>query len=68
MTISPSKIKKLRARTDKSQAEAANDVYVSLRTWQSWEVSEKSASSRNMPEAHLELFCIKNKIKYPPII
>ena len=66
MAISPEQIKKLRKRIDRTQREAAADVHVSLRTWQSWETPDKSQNSRQMPEAHLELFCLKNKISYPP--
>ena len=64
--MTPSKVKKLRALTGKTQVDSAKDVHVSTRTWQSWETTAKSDSNRTMPEGLVELYCIKNKIKYPP--
>ncbi len=65
MPIKPEEVKQLRKLAVCTQNEAARDVHVSLRTWQSWETSEDSPNNRHMPEAHLELFCIKHGIQYP---
>lgn len=59
-------VKKIRQSAKRTQTEAARDVHVSLRTWQSWEANSESEHSRRIPEAYVELFCIKNKLKYPP--
>jgi DNA-binding XRE family transcriptional regulator len=64
--MTPKNIKKLRTLTGKTQVEAAADVHVTARTWQNWEASKKVNNSFNMPEGLIELFCIKNKITYPP--
>lgn len=66
MALNPEQVKKLRLRTRKTLAEAARDVHVSLRRWQGWEAPTDAASHRVMPEALVELFCLKNGIKYPP--
>jgi DNA-binding transcriptional regulator YiaG len=65
-SISPDQVKKLRKRAGLTQAEAARTVHVSLRTWQSWETPNQSEHARTMPEANVELFCIKQQIPYPP--
>lgn len=62
--LTPVQIKRLRKRAERTQSEAARDVHVSLRTWQSWESPVDSPNRRQMPEAHLELFCIKHGIQY----
>ena len=64
--MTPKNIKKMRALTGKTQTEAGKDVHVSLRTWQSWEAPKEANNSNNMPQGLVELFCIKNNIKYPP--
>jgi len=64
--LTPEQVKKLRGRTGKTLADAAKDVHVSLRRWQGWEAPKNAASHRIMPEALVELFCLKNGIKYPP--
>jgi len=66
MPLKPEQIKKLRSRADLTQTEAANSVHVALRTWQSWESSKDASHSRQMPDAYVELFCLKNNIPYPP--
>lgn len=66
MILKPEQVKKLRIRAGKTQAEAAVDVHVSLRRWQGWEAPKNAASHRTMPTALIELFCLKNKIPYPP--
>jgi DNA-binding XRE family transcriptional regulator len=66
MPLSPSKIKRLRQQTGKTQTEAGRDIHVSMRTWQGWEAPAGTMNHRVMPEMAIELFCIKNKIKYPP--
>jgi len=43
-----------------SLAEAADQVHVTPRTWCRWEAGE-----RKIPGSALELFCNKNKLKYP---
>jgi transcriptional regulator with XRE-family HTH domain len=54
-------LKKLRKKIGLSQAQAADQVHVALRTWYRWEAGE-----RRIPESVVELFCTKNKIGYPP--
>lgn len=66
MSLTSNQVKKLRSRTGKTQTEASIDVHVSLRRWQGWEAPVDAASHRKMPEALVELFCLKNKISYPP--
>ncbi|PLY15516.1 MAG: transcriptional regulator [Sedimenticola sp.] len=68
MKLTPEQIKRLRKRAGLTQTEAGKCVHVALRTWQSWESPEEDPHSRQMPEANIELFCIKNKIPYPPKI
>jgi DNA-binding transcriptional regulator YiaG len=68
MKLTPAQIKRLRKRAGLTQREAAVLVHVGLRTWQTWESENDCNSSRQMPEAHIELFCIKSKIPYPPKI
>ena len=64
VTLTPEQIKRLRKSAERTQSQAARDVHVSLRTWQSWETPVDSPNRRQMPEAHLELFCIKHGIQY----
>ena len=66
MPLSPEQLIKLRNRAGLTQKEAAKLVHASLRTWQSWESPKDLTNSRQMPEAYLELFCLKIKIAYPP--
>jgi DNA-binding XRE family transcriptional regulator len=64
--MTPKNIKRLRALAGKTQVEAAAEVHVTARTWQNWEAPKNANNSANMPEGLIELFCIKNKITYPP--
>jgi DNA-binding transcriptional regulator YiaG len=54
-------LKSMRKRLNLSLAEAADQVHVTPRTWCRWEAGE-----RKIPGSALELFCKKNRIKYPP--
>lgn len=64
MPINSKQLRNLRESLDLSREEAGRFVYVTARTWMSWELNESTDNHRNMPEGLLELFCIKNKIKY----
>lgn len=64
MPISPENLKKLRKKLSLSQMEAADSVLVPKRTWQNWETAENKSNHRAIPEAVIELFCIKNKVIY----
>lgn len=64
MEIPPKYVKSLRARTGETQAEAAQCVHVSLRTWQSWEAPTSSANHRQMPVGYLELYCLKHGLEF----
>ncbi|PLY14898.1 MAG: transcriptional regulator [Sedimenticola sp.] len=68
MKLTPAQIKRLRKRAGLTQREAAVLVHVGLRGWQAWESPSELSTSRQMPEAYVELFCIKTKIPYPPKI
>lgn len=64
MPITPEELKKLRNGLGLTQAEAAKVVHVSKRTWVSWEIKQGLENHRKMPEGLIELFCLKNNIKY----
>lgn len=64
MPITSKQLRKLRDNLGLSREEAAKYIFVTPRTWMSWELDEATDNHRNMPEGLLELFCIKNKIKY----
>ena len=66
MSLNPEQTKKLRKLAGVTQSEAAKLVHVSLRTWQSWESPKDLTNSRQIPEAYVELFCLKTKNPYPP--
>lgn len=55
------RLKSYRKALGLSLAEASAQVHVTSRTWCRWEKGE-----RKIPESVSELFCRKNKIKYPP--
>jgi len=67
MPITPEQLKKLRNRVELSQQGAANSVLTSKRTWQNWEAKIGNTNHRVIPEPVLELFCIKNNIKYKTV-
>lgn len=64
MPITSKQLRKLRDNLGLSREEASKYIFVTPRTWMSWELDEATDNHRNMPEGLLELFCIKNKIKY----
>ena len=64
--VTPEQLKKLRKRSGLTQTEAGLVVYAKLRSWQNWETPTNLPSSRQIPIALLELFCIKMNIKFPP--
>jgi|SaaInlV_120m_DNA_4_1040238.scaffolds.fasta_scaffold06422_2 hypothetical protein len=66
MQLTPHQVKLLRKKTGKTQTKAATDVYVKLRAWQRWEADEEIPTHQPMPPALTELFCLKNKIPFPP--
>lgn len=55
------KLKALRKKLHLSLAQAAAQVHVTPRTWARYE-----AGDRQIPEGVIHLFCIQNKVKYPP--
>ena len=54
-------VKKMRQDAGLSIAAAARCVSIAERSWQRYE-----DGSRRVPMAVVELFCIKNKLRYPP--
>jgi transcriptional regulator with XRE-family HTH domain len=62
--VTPSQLKTLRKKFGYTQADAANVVRVTRRTWMSWELSKDTENHRVMPEGVIELFCLKHKIDY----
>lgn len=64
MPVTPEELKKLRKKFNYTQADAAQTVRVTRRTWMSWELSVDSENHRVMPEGLLELFCLKHKIDH----
>ena len=67
MPITPNELKSFRKKLGYTQADAADTVRVTRRTWMSWELSETTDNHRVMPEGLLELFCLKHEIKYRAI-
>jgi transcriptional regulator with XRE-family HTH domain len=65
--VTPLELKALRKQYGYTQADAAQIVHVTRRTWMSWELSEDVENHRVMPEGLLELFCLKHKINYQVI-
>lgn len=64
MPIKSKQLRKIREELNLSREQAANSVFVTPRTWMSWELDESTDNHRNMPEGLLELFCIKNNLQY----
>jgi DNA-binding XRE family transcriptional regulator len=60
--LNKEQVKDLRKRAGKTQEQAANDIHQSDGAY--WRKFEDG--SRNMPSDKIELFCLKNKITYPP--
>ncbi|EPF2959488.1 hypothetical protein ACSTJT_12995 [Vibrio parahaemolyticus] len=65
--ISPEQIKSLRQKASVTQKEAAERAHISLRQWQKFEESENSSTYVRIPDATLELFCLKSGLSFPPI-
>ena len=65
--ISPEQIKLLRQKAAITQKEAAERVHISLRQWQKFEESESSLTHVRIPDATLELFCLKSGLSFPPV-
>jgi len=53
-------LKSIRENLGFSLAKASAQVHIHPRTWSRYEIGEKP-----IPEGIIELFCIKNKLKYP---
>lgn len=66
MQITPQQITKLRLKANLTQEEAGKVVYVSRRTWQSWETPIDHPNHRKVTIGLIELFCIKFNIPFPP--
>lgn len=66
MNIKPEQVYKLRLKAGLTQEEAGKKVYVSRRTWQSWETPSDMANHRKIPYGLAELFCIKSNLSFPP--
>ena len=49
-----------------TQESASALVHVQARTWLRWEQEGDKAGKRWMPEAAVELFCLKTGLFYPP--
>lgn len=58
--MKPEDIKALRLKAELSISEAAKCVQISDRSWQRYE-----SGDRKMPAGIVELFCLKNGLKYP---
>ena len=54
-------LKKVRKQLGLSLSKASGLVHVTTRTWARYESGE-----RPIPESVVELFCLKNNLKYPP--
>ncbi|UIP27689.1 hypothetical protein [Photobacterium sp. TLY01] len=65
--ISPTQVKEIRKKGHLTQKEAADLVHLSLRQWQKFEESELSNTSVRIPDATLELFCLKTGLPFPPV-
>lgn len=57
--MKPEELKRLRTSLGLSSDKAAQQVHVATRTWARYE-----SGDRAIPEGVIELFCIKNNIKY----
>jgi DNA-binding XRE family transcriptional regulator len=57
--MTPEQVKALREKSGLSVAEAARCVQIADRSWQRYESGE-----RKIPEGIVELFCLKNGLKY----
>lgn len=61
-TLTKEQVKELRLMAGKTQVNAANDLHQKDGAF--WRKFENG--SREMSSAQIELFCLKNKINYPP--
>lgn len=59
--MKPEAVKEMRENAGLSIAQAARCVQIADRSWQRYE-----SGDRQIPPGLVELFCIKNGIKYPP--
>jgi len=59
--MKPESVRALRDKAGLSVAEAARCVQIERRSWQRYESGE-----RTIPPGLVELFCMKNGLKYPP--
>jgi len=57
--VLPEDVKKMREKAGLSIAQAARCVQIADRSWQRYESGE-----RKIPEGIVELFCLKNGLKY----
>ena len=64
--ITPEQVKTLRQKVGITQKQAAASVHLSLRQWQKFEESESSSTYIRIPDATLELFCLKTGLSFPP--
>lgn len=67
MQIQPNSLKTTRERIGLTIEEAAESVRVSKRTWQAYESPPGHNSSRTISAGHLELFCLKHNLPFPPV-
>lgn len=58
--MNKSELKALRNKLGLSVAKASVQVHITQRSWSRYESGE-----RPLPEGVVELFCIKNNVKYP---
>jgi transcriptional regulator with XRE-family HTH domain len=65
--ITPEQVKALRQKVGITQKQAAASVHLSLRQWQKFEESESSSTYIRIPDATLELFCLKTGLSFPPV-
>lgn len=59
--MSPESVKEMRTKAGISIADAAKQVEVDRRTWQRYE-----SGDREIPAGVVKLFCLLNRIDYPP--
>ena len=62
--LTKEQVKQLREMAGKTQLLAANDLHQKDSAF--WRKYENG--SRDMPSYYVELFCLKNNIKYPPFL
>lgn len=67
LTVSPKQLRRLREFAKLKTSDAATLARISKRAWESYEVPIDKPSSRAIPAATLELFCLKAKIPFPPV-